>query len=132
MCDFPTPGGPISSTPAWVCDEAGAGQFDDLGLGNLRIEAPVEVGERLDRRDPGLFQAAREEPIGAPGEFVLDEQFEKLQMRQRRGFGLRDAPGQGLDHAGEPQMAEPGRELGIHRESPPRCIGSSDESRDPR
>ena len=34
---------------------------------------------------------------------------------ERRGFGLRDAPGQGLDHAGEPQMTKTGRELGIHR-----------------
>ena len=72
-------------------DEARAGQFDDLGLRDLRIEGPVEVGERLHRGDAGLFEAPREEPIGAPRELVLDEQLEKLEMRQRRGFGLRDA-----------------------------------------
>ena len=75
-------------------DEAGAGQFDDLRLRNLRIEAPVEIGERLHDGDARLFQPAREEAIGASGELVLDEQLEKLEMRKRRGFGLRDAPGQ--------------------------------------
>ena len=77
-----------------------AGQFDDLGLGDLRIEGPVEVRERLHDRDPGLFEAAREQPVGTAGELVLHEQFEKLQMRERSGFGLRDAPGEGVDHAG--------------------------------
>ena len=96
-------------------DEARAGQFDDLRLRDLRIEAPVEVGERLHRGDAGLFEPAREEPIGASRELVLDEQLEKLQMRQRGGFGLGDAPRQGLDHAGEAQMAQAGRELWIHR-----------------
>ena len=74
-------------------DKPRAGQFDDLGLGDLRIEVPVEIGERLHDGDAGLFEAAREEAIGAAGELVLHEQFEKLEMRERRGFGLRDAPG---------------------------------------
>jgi hypothetical protein len=77
-------------------------QFDDLRLGDLRIEVPVEIGERLHDGDAGLFEAAREEAIGASGELVLHEQFEKLQMRERGGFGLRDAPGEGVDDAGQP------------------------------
>ena len=96
-------------------DKPRARQFDDLGLGDLRIEVPVEVGERLHDGDAGLFEAAREEAIGASGELVLHEQFEKLQMRERRRFGLRDASGERVDHAGEPQMTKPGRELCIHR-----------------
>ena len=63
-------------------DEARARQFDDLRFRDLRIEGPVEVGERLHDGDAGLFESAREEPIGASGELVLDEQFEKLEMRQ--------------------------------------------------
>ena len=115
MCDLPTPGGPISSTPAWVSTKRAAGQFGDLRFRDLRIEGPVEVRERLHRDDAGLFQPAGEEPIGASRELVLDEQLEKVEMRQRGGFGLRHAPGQGLDHAGQPQMAQTGGELGIHR-----------------
>jgi hypothetical protein len=95
-------------------DEAGAGQFNEFPLGDLRIEGPVEVGERLHHGDAGLFQAAHKEPIGAARELILDEQFEKLEMGQRGRFGLRDAPGQGLDHAGEPEVTESGRELRIH------------------
>jgi hypothetical protein len=40
-----------------------------------------------------LRQSPREEPIGAARELVFDEQFEKLEVRQRRGFGLRHASG---------------------------------------
>lgn len=92
---------------AAVCvDEARAGQFHDLCLRNLRIEVPVEIGERLRRGDGGLFQAPREEPIRTTRELVLDEQLEKLEMGQRRGLGLGDATRQGLDHARQAQMAE--------------------------
>ena len=50
--------------------------------GIFGLKRPVEVGERLHRGDAGLFEPAREEPIGASGELVLDEQLEKLEMRQ--------------------------------------------------
>ena len=54
-------------------DEAGAGQFDDLGLRDLGIEAPVEVGQRLHDGDAGLFEPPGEEPVHAACELVLDE-----------------------------------------------------------
>jgi hypothetical protein len=96
-------------------DKPRARQFNDLGLGDLRIEGPVEVAQSLHDGDAGLFEAAREEPISPSRELILDEQFEKFQMRERRRFGLRDASGERVDHAGEPQVTKPGRELGIHR-----------------
>jgi hypothetical protein len=105
MWDLPTPGGPISRIPLCVSTKR-ADQFHDRRLRDLRIEGPVEIGECLDRGDPGLFQAPGEEPIGAARELVLDEELEKLEMWQWRGFGLRDTAGQGLDHAREAQMAE--------------------------
>ena len=105
----------MSSTPACGLDEARAGQFDDLRLRDLRIEAPVEVGERLHDGDAGLFEPPGEEPVRAPRELVLDEQFEKLEMWERGGFGLGDAPRERIDDAGESEMAQSGRELWIHR-----------------
>jgi hypothetical protein len=90
-------------------DEARAGQFHNLGLRDLRIEGPVEIGECLHRGDAGLFEAAGEEPIGASGELVLDEELKKLEMRQRRGFRLGDPARQGVDHARQAQMAETSR-----------------------
>ena len=43
-------------------DKPRARQFDDLRLGNLRIEGPVEVGQRLHDGNAGLFEAAG--PVG--------------------------------------------------------------------
>ncbi len=93
MCDFPTPGGPMSSTPAWVWTKRALANSTILAFGIFGIEAPVELGERLHDGDAGLFEPPREEPVRAPRELVLDEQFEKLQMRERCGFGLGHAPG---------------------------------------
>lgn len=73
--------------------EARTGQRDQGGLREFGIEVPVEVGEGLDCHDPGLFETAGEEAIGAAHEFIVDEEFQKLEVRERRGFGLRDAPG---------------------------------------
>jgi hypothetical protein len=89
-------------------------QFDKLRFRDLRIEGPLEIGQGLHGRDARLFEPAREEPVGAARELVLDEQFEKFEMRERRRFGLRDASRQGIDHPGEPEMAQPRRELWIH------------------
>src|SRR6185437_13389071 len=61
-------------------DEARAGQLHDLRLRDLRIEGPLKIGERLHRRDPGLFHAPGEEPIRAAAELVLDEELEKLEF----------------------------------------------------
>jgi hypothetical protein len=81
-------------------DEARGRQLDELRFRELWIEGPVKVGERLHGDDAGLFEATGKEAIGATGELVLDEQLEKLEVRERGGFGLGDARGQGLDHAG--------------------------------
>ena len=66
-------------------DEAGRGELGELGLGDLGIEAPVEVLELLDLDDLGLLEAACEEPVGSSVQLVLDEQLEKLEVRQGRG-----------------------------------------------
>ena len=42
-------------------------QFDDLRLGDLGIEVPVEIGERLDDGDARLFEAARDACRFPPG-----------------------------------------------------------------
>ena len=123
----------MSSTPAWVWTKRALTNSTIRALGILGIEGPVEVGERLQDGDARLFEPPREEPVRPPGELVLDEQFEKFQMRERRGFGLGNAPRQGIDDAGESEMAQAGRELWIHRRKSSKCgTGSSGESRDPR
>ena len=54
-------------------DKARAGQFDKLRLRDLRIEGPVEIGQRFHGDDAGLFEPAGKETIGAACELVLDE-----------------------------------------------------------
>ena len=49
-------------------------------FGDLGIEAPLEIGERLHDGDAGLFEPTREESIRASSELVFHEQFEKLEM----------------------------------------------------
>ena len=115
MCDVPTPGGPMSSTPSWVWTNRALANSTILVFGIFGLKLPVEVGERLHDGDARLFETAREETVGAPGELVFHEQFEKFQMGERGGFGLRDAPREGVDHAGQPQVPQTGRELRIHR-----------------
>jgi hypothetical protein len=87
---FADAGRPNQQYAVMGVDKPRAGQFDNLGLGDLRIEGQSKC-QGFHDGDAGLFEAAREEPIGASGELILDEQFEKLQMRERRRLGLRDA-----------------------------------------
>ena len=47
----------------------------------------------------------------------LHEQIEELQGRERRGVRLLRGEAGGFGHAGEPEMPETGRELGIHQRS---------------
>ncbi len=89
-------------------------ELDHLGLRDLRIEAPVEVGERFHGGDPGLLEPARDQAIRPSREFVLDEQREEVERRQRRRLRLRDARRQRVDHARESECPEPCRELSRH------------------
>ena len=100
---------------AWVSTKRALANSTILVFGIFGLKVQSKSASVFIDGDAGLFEPAREEPIGASGELVLDEQFEKLEMRERRGFGLRDAAREGLDHAGEPQMTKTGRELWIHR-----------------
>ena len=95
-------------------DKARAGELDECHLRELRIEGPLEISERLHRHDAGLLEPARIEPVGPTREFILDQELEEFQVGERRGLGLGDAAGQRLHHAGETEMSETGRELGIH------------------
>ena len=95
-------------------DKARTRELDHLGLRSLRVEAPVEIGERFHGGDPGLLQAAGDQAIRAAGEFVLDEELEEVERGQRRRLRLCDARRQRVDHPREPEGPEPCRELRRH------------------
>jgi len=76
-----------------IANEARGGELHEACSRNLRIERPLKTGEVLDLHDAGLLQPPRDEAVGAPGELVLYEQIEKVQMRERRSGCLLEAEG---------------------------------------
>src|SRR6185312_7194305 len=70
--------------------------------------------EGLERGEAGLLDATIKESIGTAGELVLDQQVEKIEMRERGGFGLSHACGEGFDHPGQAQRAKTRGKLWIH------------------
>lgn len=111
---LPDAGRPDQEHAAVRLHEAPAGEGREFRFGQFRIVGPIEFTETLGAGDPGLLQPARVEAVGAAHKLVLDEQFEKLEMGQRGGFGLRDAPGERVDHAGESEVPQAGGELDGH------------------
>ena len=112
--------------------KAGAGQLDDLRFGNLRIKTPLEIGERLHGGDAGLREPACEEAVRAARELVLDEQFQKLEVRERRRFGFCDATGRASTIPDRRRWRNRLVSWGFIVGRPPRCIGSSGEWPDRR
>ena len=74
-------------------NEAGGRQVNDLRARNLRIERPVEGRELGDLGDARLFEAPDEEAIGASGQLVLDEEIQKVDVREWGGGRLFHAEG---------------------------------------
>ena len=79
---FPDAGRSNQERAVMIANEARRGQVDESRPRDLRIEGPIEARQLLHLRDAGLFQPPREEAGGAPRELVLDEQIEKVQMRE--------------------------------------------------
>jgi hypothetical protein len=110
--------------------EARAGELDHLQLGDLGMEAPVEVRGRLHGGDTRLLQASDEKPIRPARQFIFDEELEEVERRERGGFCLRDARRQRVDHPREPERPQAGGELDRHVRKWSRGIGPSSGWRD--
>ena len=76
------------------------------------MKAQSKSVDLLDLDDLGLPEAASEEPIGSAVELVLDEQFEKLEVRQRGACRLGESSGKCLGHAGQAQVSQLAQERG--------------------
>ena len=104
----------MSSTPPWVSTNRALANstifvFGIFGLNVQSKSARVSTAAMLaclSRR------AKRRSARRASSSSTSNSR--KLEMWERRGFGLRDAPRQGVDHPGQPEMPERGRELWIH------------------
>jgi hypothetical protein len=88
-CDLLTPGGPIRSTPLCVSTKRALANSTIFALGIFALKVQSKSASVFSTLMPVCFSRRAKSRVGAPGELVLDEQFEKLKMRQWRGFGLR-------------------------------------------
>ena len=98
---FPDAGWPNQEGSVMIANEPRGRQVDEPAARNLRIERPVEGRELLHLGNSGLLEPPDEEPIGASGQLVLDEQVEKVEMLEGSGLRLFETEGQGFGHAGE-------------------------------
>jgi hypothetical protein len=85
-------------------DPAGGGEVEDEGAVHLLVEVKVEGVQALaDVAKAGLLEAAGEEAILAPDEFILDEPGDEIDGGKLFGLGLEQA---GLEPGGHARAAE--------------------------
>ena len=87
-------------------DEAQDGEVTDGGGGDVRVVGEVELLER-----GGVFEAGLADPAGerggvAPGDLVLAEHLEELEVAELTGGGLGEAGFEGVEHPGQLQGAQ--------------------------
>src|SRR3990172_343714 len=87
-------------------DELQRMQLEASVLGQLRVEAPVEFGQRELLVEAGLLIAALDEARAAAVQFILQEKREGLDEGLVGALGLEDASVQRGAHAREAQLFE--------------------------
>ncbi len=97
-----------------VVEELAGGQFEELRAGQRGVEVPVELVDGLQVPEAGELGAAIELAMVADGDFVLEDQFEELQMTQAAGLGFLKPDIEGACESGEPEAAEGGAEVIVH------------------
>ena len=102
---FPDPGGAAQQHGGVLVDEAPAGQLPELRLGDLRVVAEVEVAQVAGVLEARRPDAARDVIGIAPGEFVIQQQQQKVQRVQATLAGFLRARPDGVAHAGELELA---------------------------
>src|SRR6266436_3177506 len=85
-----------------LAEEATGSELEDEAAIHLLVEVEVVAVERLvGVAEVRLFEAAGEEPVGAAGELVLDEEREEVRGREVIGLGLDEPRLETLGHAAE-------------------------------
>ena len=95
---FPGSGRPDQKGIRAVPDEFAADEFVDFLFGELRIEAPVELGQSGPIGKSGCFEAGFHEPGVAPVHFILHQAGKNFCKRSAL-VGLNESGFQGGIHA---------------------------------
>jgi hypothetical protein len=89
-----------------LADELQGVQLEAGAARQLRVEAPVEVGQRGPLIQARALEAALGQARAAPVQLVLQHGGEGLQEGLLGGLGLHHAGGQGLGNARQAQLAQ--------------------------
>ena len=89
-----------------LSNEVAGRQLEDRLFGDVGIEAPIELIERLDLAELGGLDAPLQLAIGADGEFVLKDQLQEFAMIEMIGGGLVQTHLQGGQQAGQAKLLE--------------------------
>jgi len=87
-------------------DEVAGGQVVEVLAGDGRVEAPIEVVERLEGAELGGADTAVELALAAGGELVLEDEFEELEVGEPVGGGFLEADIEAVTQTGEPELAQ--------------------------
>jgi hypothetical protein len=87
---------------------------DPAALGELFEQRPIEAarGAVIDVLDagvmaqPGITQARRQAPVAAMRDLAVEQQAEPFGMGQLSGIGRGFDLGEGIGHAGEPELVQ--------------------------
>jgi hypothetical protein len=100
-----------------LAEELAGGQFEELPAGQCGVELPVELIDGLEVTEAGELGAAIELAVVADGDFVLEDEFEELQMAEAAGLCFLQPNVEGACKPGEPEAAEGGAEVIVHERS---------------
>src|SRR4051794_1278014 len=79
---LPTPGRPNEKQVAPLADELSGGQIVNLLPFDRAVEAPIKVFQCFGFAEAGPFAVTFDQPLCAHIEFVLEDQLQKLRVRQ--------------------------------------------------
>src|SRR5512135_131648 len=88
-----------------LADKLAGGQVEDLAAFDGRVEAPVKIFQWLQVAEGGGLFAPLQQALSPDVEFVLQEQFQELSVRQLVGGGFLHPQVQAGSQTGEPKLA---------------------------
>ena len=111
---FPGSRRPHPENGAGLTNEPTHSQVVDLLPVDGRIEREVKVLERTVIAEPGGFDASLDEPVGAHGQFVLEDQLQELGMGERVAGRFLKSHVERLGQARETQLSQRGLHGFVH------------------
>jgi hypothetical protein len=88
---FPTPGRADKECVALLADKVTGGQFVDARVIDGGVQSEVEAVQRMELAEVGSFVAPGDCALLSHVDFVLENDFQELVVREPAGFGFLEA-----------------------------------------